>query len=63
MSENKTPWIRTQDTPFGFLCDRCGSREMIQLPLPIDAVLRRSRAFIRNHASCLEARGAARLGA
>lgn len=62
VSANRTPWIKTQDDPFGFLCDRCGSREMIQLPQPIDVVLRRSRAFIRNHTECLE-RTVRKLGA
>lgn len=51
----ETPWIKTYEQPFMLLCERCGSKEVLMLPLPVSTVVaKRVRVFVGFHSECKE---------
>jgi len=47
-----TPWIKVRERPFGFLCERCGSKDTPQLPASPTELVRRTKEFVKTHSRC-----------
>ena len=50
----KDDHIIVRDNGRSLLCLRCGAVLILLLPMAVDEWIRRSRAFLRSHAPCVE---------
>lgn len=50
----RTDWIIIDAIHQRYECKRCGGKEAIKLPAPIDAFVLRGKAFIAEHKHCKE---------